>query len=264
MSVQFSIPLALAIFALIISDETNILLKKIYSIGISIGDRTQVEAKLAQLGKTKSADFENFRISQMAFIAAPLVLSTMGYFLNIYGLAFYLSTWLLIPLAAIALTNRDLNQRVSKRKRDIEGEFPAIVEMLTLAVGAGESPAGAIKRITRRAEGHIADEFLRVVREVESGVSFSTALDGMSRRIDSLSLRRFVDSLIISISRGTPLVETLTHGVNESRNQERVRLLAAAGKSEISMMIPVVFLILPVSILFALYPSLANLNLFAS
>jgi tight adherence protein C len=29
-------------------------------------------------------------------------------------------------------------------------------------------------------------------------------------------------------------------------------------------MIPVVFLILPISILFALWPSLANLNLFAS
>jgi tight adherence protein C len=54
----------------------------------------------------------------------------------------------------------------------------------------------------------------------------------------------------------------LSHGAYESRNQERVRLLAAAGKSEITMMIPVVFLILPVSILFALYPSLMNLNLF--
>jgi tight adherence protein C len=40
--------------------------------------------------------------------------------------------------------------------------------------------------------------------------------------------------------------------------------LSAAGKAEISMMIPVVFLILPISILFALWPSLTNLNLFAS
>jgi tight adherence protein C len=102
------------------------------------------------------------------------------------------------------------------------------------------------------------------VREVESGASFTTSLDELSRRLNSDSLRRFVDSLIISISRGTPLVETLTHSANESRNQERIRLLTAAGKSEISMMIPVVFLILPISILFALFPSLTNLNLFGS
>jgi len=41
-------------------------------------------------------------------------------------------------------------------------------------------------------------------------------------------------------------------------------IMNAAGKAEISMMIPVVFLILPISILFALWPSLTNLNLFAS
>jgi tight adherence protein C len=136
--------------------------------------------------------------------------------------------------------------------------------MLTLAVGAGESPPSALKRITQRAHGHLAQEFSQVVSEVESGNSFTTSLDEMSKRLNSPSLRRFVDSLIISILRGTPLVETLSHSVNESRNQERVRLLTAAGKSEISMMIPVVFLILPISILFALYPSLTNLNLFSS
>jgi tight adherence protein C len=38
----------------------------------------------------------------------------------------------------------------------------------------------------------------------------------------------------------------------------------AAGKAEVAMMIPVVFLILPISILFALWPSLTNLNLFAN
>jgi tight adherence protein C len=85
----------------------------------------------------------------------------------------------------------------------------------------------------------------------------------LSRRLSSDAIRRFVDTLAISIARGSSLVETLSHSANESRNLERVRLLTAAGKSEISMMIPVVFLILPVSILFALYPSLANFNLFA-
>ena len=48
------------------------------------------------------------------------------------------------------------------------------------------------------------------------------------------------------------------------RPQVRNRVMGAAGKAEISMMIPVVFLILPISILFALWPSLTNLNMFAS
>ena len=113
-----------------------------------------------------------------------------------------------------------------------------------------------------RASGLVSDEFKRVIAEIEDGKSLTAALDDLSKRLSSDAIRRFVDSFAISISRGSSLVETLGHSAYESRNQERVRLLAAAGKSEITMMIPVVFLILPVSILFALYPSLTNLNLF--
>jgi tight adherence protein C len=264
MSIQFSIPLAFALLALFIADEKGDLIRYIYTYGLRAGRSSSAKERLAHIGKSEESDFENFRISQMALMATILISTTAGLFLDFINFGGFLLLSLVGSLLVIAFTERNLNTRVATRKRDIEGEFPVIVEMLTLAVGAGESPASAIKRITQRADGYISSEFSRVIREAESGVSFSAALDAMGRRISSVSLRRFIDSLIISIARGTPLVETLTHGVNESRNQERVRLLTAAGKSEISMMIPVVFLILPISILFALYPSLTNLNLFSS
>ena len=68
-------------------------------------------------------------------------------------------------------------------------------------------------------------------------------------------VRRFSDSLTIAVERGSPLVDVVNRQVEEVRNQERSRLLESAGKAEIAMMIPVVFLILPVSVLFALWPS---------
>jgi tight adherence protein C len=64
--------------------------------------------------------------------------------------------------------------------------------------------------------------------------------------------------------RGAPLVEVLSRHAVEARGNQRNLSNGSGGKAEISMMIPVVFLILPISILFALWPSLANLNLFAS
>lgn len=164
---------------------------------------------------------------------------------------------------SILITERNLTNRCKKRREVIESEFPAIVEILTLAVGAGESTATAFKRIATRAHGYLAQEISQVVLEIERGASFATALDDLSRRLNSEAVRRFSDSIIISSARGTSLVETLIHASNESRNLERVKLMTAAGKSEVSMMIPVVFLVLPISILFALFPSLSNLNLFA-
>ena len=77
-------------------------------------------------------------------------------------------------------------------------------------------------------------------------------------------IRRFVDAVITATLRGAPLIEVLSRHAVEAGGNQRNRVLSAAGKAEISMMIPVVFLILPISILFALWPSLANLNLFAS
>jgi len=50
----------------------------------------------------------------------------------------------------------------------------------------------------------------------------------------------------------------------EARQNQRNILMNKAGKAEITMMVPVVFLILPVSVLFALWPSLTHLNFFAS
>jgi tight adherence protein C len=179
-----------------------------------------------------------------------------------------LALYILICVAGIVLViyclEKNLSNRCKRRLQRIESEFPSLIEMLTLAAGAGESPISSLKRIALRANGHLAVEIREVITSVEKGSPFSVALDHMSHRIGSTSVRRFVDSMIISLSRGTSLVETLSHNVQESRNQERVRLLSAAGKAEISMMIPVVFLILPISILFALFPSITALNFYGN
>lgn len=264
MSNQITVPVLIALLAFLIADERNKLMQSLYDTALNLGNRKSVEVRLSQLGKHELEDYENFRISQVAYLVTLLGVVTTLFTLSFISWGQYFFLAISISFGVHAVTDRQLTRRVISRQRAVESEFPAIVEMLTLAVGAGESPAAALKRITQRAHGYLVQDFSRVVREVESGASFTTSLDELSRRLNSDSLRRFVDSLIISISRGTPLVETLTHSANESRNQERIRLLTAAGKSEISMMIPVVFLILPISILFALFPSLTNLNLFGS
>lgn len=264
MNLQIGVPIMISVLALFIADDGNLFSRFIFYKSLNVGDRKSIESRLAQIGKSGERHFENFRIAQLVYIAGMLAGITIFFILGIIEAVLFLLLLISIPVIVHLITERNLTQKVQLRRREVESEFPAIVEMLALAVGAGESPAAALKRITQRAHGYLAEDFARVVKEVEAGTSFLQSLDATSKRLSSDSLRRFVDSIIISISRGTPLVETLTHAVNESRNQERVRLLAAAGKSEISMMIPVVFLILPISILFALFPSLTNLNLFSS
>jgi tight adherence protein C len=227
-------------------------------------DRTQLRIRLEELGKGSDKDYEEFRIKQYGYCAGTAAI-TLAFLLALSGSLILAVIGSSIASATIyLLIDRQLSQDVKKRRELIEAEFPAVVEMLTLAIAAGETPMSAMLRIANSADGAISREFQIVVAGVRSGAPLHESLDAMGRRVKSVMIRRFVDALVTATLRGAPLVEVLSRHAVEARGNQRNRVMGAAGKAEISMMIPVVFLILPISILFALWPSLANLNLFAS
>ena len=130
--------------------------------------------------------------------------------------------------------------------------LPIFIEMLTLAIAAGESPITAFNRISERSESKLAKQFSEVVSEVKEGAPFHEALDRMGRSLKSQSIRRFVDALVMAMERGAPIVDVLHRHVAEARINQRNLVMDKAGKAETTMMIPIVFLILPISVLFAL------------
>lgn len=227
-------------------------------------DKTQLRTRLEELGRSSEKDYEDFRIKQYGYCAAAAAIG-LALLLAVSGSLFFAAIGSITTgITIYLLIDRQLTQDVKKRRELIEAEFPAIVEMLTLAIAAGETPMSAMLRVANTANGAIAHEFAIVVAGVRSGAPLHESLDAMGRRVKSVMIRRFVDALVTATLRGAPLVEVLSRHAVEARGNQRNRVMGAAGKAEISMMIPVVFLILPISILFALWPSLANLNLFAS
>lgn len=149
----------------------------------------------------------------------------------------------------------------SKRSRKaVELEFPMVVELFAIFLSANVSPASALLRISERAEGEFASILRDAVKDIQHGANFGQALDVLNERVSSPMVRRFCDSLMIAVERGSPLLEVVSRQVEEVRQAQRTALLEAAGKAEIGLMIPVVFLILPISVLFALWPSYFSLG----
>jgi tight adherence protein C len=70
---------------------------------------------------------------------------------------------------------------------------------------------------------------------------------------------RFIDGMVVAIERGTPMAEVLRAQAADVREVGKRALLESGGRKEITMMIPVVFLLLPITVLFALYPGLLTL-----
>ena len=227
-------------------------------------DRSLVKSRIFELNRGSQVAYEEFRFLQLLYtsISALFVftLTSVSHKSIVATLLLSIS----IAAATYLYVDRTLTVAVKKQRSAIEAEFPAVIEMLTLAISAGESPLSAFKRIAENSHGYLSVRFRLVIARVHQGVPFHSALDLMGRDLNSPLLRKFIDSMVNAMVRGAPVADVLTRHAQEARDYQRNRVLAAAGKAEISMMIPVVFLILPISILFALWPSLTNLNLFAS
>ena len=142
----------------------------------------------------------------------------------------------------------------------IESEFPAIVELFAVLVSAGESPSTALQRVSTRATGVLADKFTETLSGLQRGKNLTQALEKLGLEVNSASIRRFCDTLILAMERGTSLSDVLTRQVEEVRAAHHASLMTEAGRAEIALMIPVIFLILPISVLFALWPSYLSLG----
>jgi tight adherence protein C len=67
--------------------------------------------------------------------------------------------------------------------------------------------------------------------------------------------------MAIAVERGTPLAEVLRSQAADVRESTRRALLEAGGRKEIAMLVPVVFFVLPVTVIFALFPGFYSLRL---
>jgi tight adherence protein C len=150
---------------------------------------------------------------------------------------------------------------VARRERRMLAEFPTIAELLALAVGAGEGAIGALSRVTSLAGGELASELGRALADARSGASLVSALERMAARTSLPALARFVDGIAVAVERGTPLADVLRAQAVDVREEGRRRLLESAGRKEIAMLLPVVFFVLPVTVVFALFPGFYNLSL---
>ena len=72
---------------------------------------------------------------------------------------------------------------------------------------------------------------------------------------------RSVEGIAVAIERGTPLADVLRAQAQDVRDNAKRELMETAGKKEIAMLAPVVFFILPLTVIFAVFPGLSLMRL---
>jgi len=163
-------------------------------------------------------------------------------------------------VATVGWVDYRLRRQASIRAAQIAEEFPTVIELLGLALAAGDSLPRALERVSHRARGELGREWARVMTQVELGAPLAEALRDSARNVGSDRVVAFVEHLAQALDRGAPLAEVVTAHSEDARDDYSRGLVEKAGKAEVRMLVPMVLLILPVTVIFAVYPGLQALS----
>jgi len=228
-------------------------------LGSASGD---VRRRLARAGRGQSV--EQFRTGQVVWgtcgLGAGLAVSlAVGAAKGGSPVLLAVATGVVAVVAAM-IPDWLLTRAASAREARLMSELPTVAELLALAVGAGEGAAAALERVANSTRGALSDELRATLADARAGLPLTAALDALAARTELPALVRFAQGVSVALARGTPLADVLRAQAQDARSEGRRVLLEAGGRKEIWQMLPVVFLVLPVTVLFAVFPSLVALR----
>lgn len=135
-----------------------------------------------------------------------------------------------------------------------------IAELYAIALASGISHREALLRLARRIEHRAARDFVDLIERMRQGESLESTLDEFQRVGSSARLQDFGQNVALSIRLGTPVEVSMSRLAKQIRKKWLVEYQLIAKAAETRMLLPQVAITLPLTILFALYPSLRMLG----
>ncbi len=228
-----------------------------------LGGATSVRRRLDRAGLEKTV--HDFRVEQVVWgllgFAATAAVGLLRMLSQPGSVALWLVLCALGFVTGVLARDTHLTSQVRRRERQILTEFPTIAELLALAVAAGESPVMALDRVVRRSGGELSRELGGVLAAIRTGEPVSSAFDQLAATTGLPVVARFAQGVAVAVERGTPLADVLHAHASDVREAGRRELIETAARREVAMMVPVVFLVLPVTVLFAFWPGVVGLSL---
>ena len=219
------------------------------------GDALRLRLAQAGLEQTPAA----FRARQLVWAVSGLVIGAL--LVIVLAVAGRLTPpAVLLPVLAGAGAavgyDMQLTARAKSRRLRLADELPTTLEFLALCLSAGESLLDALRRVSSIGTGELTAELRRTVLAVHTGDPLADALGETATRLQLPGLLRAVDQIVAALEHGAPLAAVLHSQAADAREEAKRVLIEQAGRKEILMLLPLVFLILPLSVLFAVYPGL--------
>ena len=119
---------------------------------------------------------------------------------------------------------------------------------------AGQGFDSALIQVARNVKGPIAEEFARVISEIQIGKPRSEAFMALSNRLRTTEVRNFVTALVQADKMGLPIAGVLREQTASMRMARRQRAEAKAQQVTVKILFPLLFCIFPVIFIIVLGP----------
>lgn len=152
-----------------------------------------------------------------------------------------------------------LRHAARTRSEEMLRTLPDSIDLLTISVESGLSFDAAIAQVARNTRGPLAEEFTRVLGEIQIGGGPRAALGGLAERTDVDDLRVSLNALIQAETFGIPVADVLRAQSAEIRLKRSQRIEEQAMKLPVKMVFPVMFCIMPALFIVVLGPAILNI-----
>ncbi|GAA3664978.1 type II secretion system F family protein [Nocardioides ginsengisoli] len=180
----------------------------------------------------------------LSAVVLPLIVIIYGFLL-----AGSIPILLVVAIGAMVLgffvPDLYLYNKASHRADQIKRSLADAVDLLTISVEAGLGFDAALQQVARNTTGPVAEEFSRVLREMQLGKSRSEALRSMGERSNVDDLNTFVGSMVQADAFGIPIAQVLRVQSGEIRVKRRQYAEEKAQQVPVKIMIPLILFILP-------------------
>jgi tight adherence protein C len=138
-----------------------------------------------------------------------------------------------------------VRRRARTRLEEIDSGMPELVDLLVTTVEAGVGFAAALQLVARRVQGPLGQELRITLQEQNMGLTIESALENMLERVDSVSVRAFVQAMVQGQTLGVSIGRILRDLALDMRKRRRQMAEERAQKAPTKILFPLVFLILP-------------------
>lgn len=215
----------------------------------------RMRTKLDAAGNPAGVTLERINAAKAIGFAIGLVAGVIATLVLGLGVLTAVVVTIGLSLAGYYAIDYSLSRKADARMKAIRLELADSIDLLTISVEAGLGFDAALAHVAKNTDGPLAEEFRRVLQEMQIGMSRSDALRALGNRSNLPDLRGFTTAMVQADAFGIPVGKVLRVQSSEMRVKRRQLAEEKAQKVPVKILMPLIFFILPTLFIVVMGPA---------